>query len=529
MSGGPVVADQGDADAAQLARFGYGQELKRVLNLFENFAVAFCYISPVVGIYSLFVLGVGTAGPRYIWLMPIVVVGQLFVALVFAELGSHYPIAGALFQWGKNLMGPGYGWWVGWIYGWALIITVASVDTGLVIYAGPLLNNLFHTTFNSTDPNQILIFTIVLILIQLAFNVGGVNFLGRISQIGVYFEIIGTFGIAILLAVTGFHHGLDYLFSSQGAETAATNPLGVDFGGNWWLGAAFVAILAHVYIFYGFESAGDVAEEVVQASRRVPRAIISSLLTAGITSFVLVAALLLTIPAGKDGLAKTVAGGVPFLIGSNVSGEFIQDLALFVVCFAFFSCGLAIQAAAARVIYSYSRDHALPASTTFARVSPRFRTPANALIVAAVIPALFAILARFTPSSNISIGFITIPAHVNALFLLVSFAVSGIYLSFLLVVLAALIARLRGWQPQGAFKLGAWALPVMIAGVVWLTAMLVNILIPSGVTSPRGALFNYDWITLIVVVIIVVIGAVYTVIAHPARRIEKPVERSKIA
>ncbi|MGA7987146.1 MAG: amino acid permease [Candidatus Dormiibacterota bacterium] len=529
MSGGPVVADQGDADAAQLARFGYGQELKRVLNLFENFAVAFCYISPVVGIYSLFVLGVGTAGPRYIWLLPIVVVGQLFVALVFAELGSHYPIAGALFQWGKNLMGPAYGWWVGWIYGWALIMTVASVDTGLVIYGAPLLNNLFHTTFNAADPNQILVFTIILILVQLAFNVGGVNFLGRISQIGVYFEIIGTFGIAILLAVTGFHHGLDYLFSSQGAETVATNPLGVDFGGNWWLGAAFVAILAHVYIFYGFESAGDVAEEVVQASRRVPRAIISSLLTAGITSFVLVAALLLTIPAGKDGLAQTVAGGVPFLIGSNVSGAFIQDLALFVVCFAFFSCGLAIQAAAARVIYSYSRDRALPASTTFARVSPRFRTPANALIVAAVIPALFAILARFTPSSNISIGFITIPAHVNALFLLVSFAVSGIYLSFLLVVLAALIARFRGWQPEGAFKLGAWALPVMIAGVVWLTAMLINILIPSGVTSPRGALFNYDWITLIVVVIIVAIGAVYTVIAHPARRIQKPVEQAKIA
>src|ERR1700682_705249 len=56
MSGGPVVAapEQGDADAAQLARFGYGQELKRVLNLFENFAVAFCYLSPVCGIYHVF-------------------------------------------------------------------------------------------------------------------------------------------------------------------------------------------------------------------------------------------------------------------------------------------------------------------------------------------------------------------------------------------------------------------------------------------------------------------------------------------
>jgi amino acid transporter len=523
MSGETVVStpESGDADAAQLARFGYGQELRRVLNLFENFAVAFCYISPVVGIYSLFVLGVGTAGPRYIWLLPIVVLGQLFVALVFAELGSHYPIAGALFQWGKNLIGPNYGWWVGWIYGWALIMTVASVDTGLIIYAGPLINNIFHTTINPGDPNQILICTVLLILVQLAFNIGGVNFLGRISQIGVYFEIIGTFGIAILLAITGFHHGFDYLFSSQGAENASTNPLGVDFGGNWWLGAAFVAILAHVYIFYGFESAGDVAEEVVQASKRVPRAIISSLLTAGVTSFILVGALLLAIPAGAKGLSETVAGGVPFLISSNVSSQVIQDLALFVVCFAFFSCGLAIQAAAARLIYSYSRDHALPASGALSRVSPRFRTPVNALIVAAVIPSLFAALARFTPSSNITIAFITIPAKVNALFLLVSFAVSGIYLSFLLVVVAALIARLRGWQAQGAFRLGRWAIPVMVVGCIWLVAMLVNILIPSGITSPRGALFNYDWITLLVVVIILAIGAVYTLIAHPARRIEK--------
>jgi amino acid transporter len=162
-------------------------------------------------------------------------------------------------------------------------------------------------------------------------------------------------------------------------------------------------------------------------------------------------------------------------------------------------------------------------------VSTRFRTPANALIVAAVIPALFALLARVAPSSNIAIGFITIPAKVNALVLLVSFAVSGIYLSFLMVVLAALIARLRGWQPQGAFKLGAWAIPVMIAGVVWLTVMLVNILLPSGITSPRAILFNYDWITLVVVVIIVLIGAVYYVLGRPARRIEMPAPQAKSA
>jgi hypothetical protein len=62
----------------------------------------------------------------------------------------------------------------------------------------------------------------------------------------VYVEILGTFGIAVLLAIAGFHHGIDYLFGTQGAESAASDTLGVDFGGQWWLGAAFVAILAHV-------------------------------------------------------------------------------------------------------------------------------------------------------------------------------------------------------------------------------------------------------------------------------------------
>jgi UDP-N-acetyl-D-mannosaminuronic acid transferase (WecB/TagA/CpsF family) len=39
------------------------------------------------------------------------------------------------------------------------------------------------------------------------------------------------------------------------------------------------------------------------------------------------------------------------------------------------------------------------------------------------------------------------------------------------------------------------------------------------VTSPRGILFNYDWMTLLVVVVIIAIGAVYSVVSRPARRI----------
>jgi amino acid transporter len=95
--------------------------------LFENFSVAFTYLFPMAGIYTLFVLGVGTGGPAYVWLTFIPVIGMLFVALVFRELASHYPVAGALYQYSKFSVGPRYGWFVGWFYGLALLITVAAV------------------------------------------------------------------------------------------------------------------------------------------------------------------------------------------------------------------------------------------------------------------------------------------------------------------------------------------------------------------------------------------------------------------
>ena len=130
-AGAGCSGHSGDDDA-RLASLGYKPQLNRVLGFFSNFAVAFTYLSPMVGIYSLFVLGVGDRRAAYIWLMLIPVVGMLFVALVFGELASHYPVAGALYQYSKFSVGPGYGWFVGWFYGIALLVTVAAVDTGVV-------------------------------------------------------------------------------------------------------------------------------------------------------------------------------------------------------------------------------------------------------------------------------------------------------------------------------------------------------------------------------------------------------------
>jgi amino acid transporter len=499
-------------EASGLATFGYRQELSRVLSLFDNFAVAFSYLSPMVGVYSLYTLGLGTGGPRYIWTMPVVVGGMMLVASVFGELSSQYPLSGALYQYGKYNVGPRFGWFVGWIYGFALLATVASVDSGAVSYVTSLSNIWFRTHFNPASNTTVFVVTGAIIVLSAILNSVGAKIMGRVARFGVYVESIGTFGVFAALALHGFHHGLGFTFSSQHVEFAKTNPLGLNFGGDWWTGAALVAILANVYIFYGFESAGDISEETVDAQTQVPKAMRNALLYGGIASFILVLGLLLATPT--TGIASVVTGGINTVLGTLPG--WLQDFFLVMVIIAFFSCGTAVQGAGARVAYALARDGAIPFSSRIRKISQRYHTPANAILVGTIVPFLFLLLGLINPSKPVHILWFDYPANVTALYALVSFATSGIYLAFFLTVLGAFIARLRGWTPSGMFTLGTWGMPITIAGGLYLLLMLLNIAWPSSLTSGR-AVFNYGWVTLLVMLIIVGTGAAYEAIARPDR------------
>ncbi len=192
-------------DGGRLAALGYRQELSRVLSLFDNFAVAFSYLSPMVGVYSLYALGLGTGGPRYIWTIPIVVGLMMLVALVFGELASEYPLSGALYQYGKYSVGPRYGWFIGWIYGFALLATVASVDSGAVGYVTSLSNIWFRTHLDPASHVTIFVITGAIIVVSAIANSIGAKIMGRVARFGVYVETVGTFGVFAALAIFGFH------------------------------------------------------------------------------------------------------------------------------------------------------------------------------------------------------------------------------------------------------------------------------------------------------------------------------------
>ncbi len=506
------MADHGvGVGGRTLEAFGYRQELSRVLSLFDNFAVAFSYLSPMVGIYSLYTLGLGTGGPRYIWTIPIVVGGMMLVALVFGELASEYPLSGALYQYGKYSVGVRYGWFVGWIYGFALLATVASVDSGAVGYVATLSNVWFNTHFDPSSHRVIFAVAGSIIVLSAILNSVGAKIMGQVARFGVYVETIGTFGVFLALGIAGFHQKLAFILSTQGTEHLQSNPLRLDFNSHWWTGAAFVAILANVYIFYGFESAGDISEETVDAQRQVPRAMRGALFYGGIASFVLVLGLLLATPSA--GIGTVVSGGINTLLATLP--KWLQDFFLVMVVVAFFSCGSAVQGAGARVVFALARDNALPASAALRGVSPRHRTPVNAIVVGTIVPFLFLLLVLINPPKPVHVLWFDYPANVNALYALVSFATSGIYLAFFLTVIGALIARARGWRPSGIFTLRAWGVPVTVAGAAYLALMLLDIVWPSSLSSGR-AVFNYGWVTLLVMALIVLAGGACELLSRPA-------------
>jgi amino acid transporter len=470
-----MEAEQIRADAAQLASFGYKQQLTRALGLWSNFSLGFTYLSPVVGVYTLFAFGLATAGPAFIWTIPIVVAGQMLVVLTFGEVTSQYPIAGGIYQWCKQLVGDRYAWMAGWFYIWALLVTIASVAFGAVPYVGALFG------FTVTSGNTKLI-AVLIVALAAVINLTGVRNLARIAVFGVIAEILGTIVFGIIFLAKEHHHGLGAIFHTAGA------------GSGGYLGAFLAAGLFSVWIFYGFEACGDVAEEVVNPSRRIPRAMRLTLWVGGVTAFFITLSYVLAVPSFGDVISGKNGNPIIAVIDTAL-GHAGSKVALTMVLIAFVSCTLAIQAAAIRLIFSYARDEMIIGWKPLSTVSARFHMPPGAVAVAAVIPAAMTLLSAATVAR------------------IITFAVVGIYISFQLVVLAVLVARQRGWRAAGAFSLGKYGPLVNLTALVYGVASIVILSIKT--PHVAGAGFFDRWLVPISAAIVGAVGLAYLLAFKP--------------
>jgi urea carboxylase system permease len=500
---------QEEHDTRDLAGFGYKQELKRILGFYSSFAVAFSYISPSTGIFTLYALGLGTGGPFFFWSWPLVALGQFIIALNFAEVSSHFPVAGSVYQWTKYLSNRTYSWFTGWIYLFAGILTVTAVDVTIPLVLIPLLNNLFGLNIpTGTQPGSLAAQVIVAALILISttvLNIYGVRLVAIVNNTGVVFEILGMVVFALVLLIFTHHQSAGVVFN--------TTALGSGFGNQ--AGTFLAAMFMSLFVIYGFDTASTLAEETKNPRREAPRAVLAAVIGAFIIGAVFLYSTIVAIPGDVNKYVADTAGGKvapPVSIIQSDLPSWAANLYLLVVFLAIYVCCLAIQTSTIRLAFGMSRDGKLPFSRLYNRVSPTLHTP---VWVCVVVGALSAVPFLYYSGAG-----------------LVAIAATGmIYFSYLLGNIAILIARTKGWPTERApFKLGGWGTIINVLGLIWGGSMLVNFLWPRPASNPSlNTLPNLTDLSGFLgsipifeatVVVIVVVGAIYYFIAQRGKRDE---------
>ena len=463
-----------------LTRFGYQPQFQRELKRFASFAVPFSFISITTGIFTTYGSVLNWGGPLGIWTWPLVALGQLFVALIFAALASRIPLAGYSYQWASRLTNPKLGWLIGWVSFMFLIVVTVSVDYSIAQVVLPSLLN-----YTGTPLNQWLA-TAIIVLIQAVLIIFSTRWSTRINNTAVGTEVVGIVGLTLLLLIVGAIRGLlfpSHLFSMGIVSSASYFNLG-----SWNVTGPFmISFLLGAYTIVGFESAANLAEETQDAHRVVPFSMWSAVVLSGIVGFAFLIVLNLTsydIPA----LSKS---GTPVAdIVTKVLGPVVGDIFLVLVTFSIFACGLVIFITATRITWAMARDQRFPAHNIFSQVSHRTGTPMAATILLTVVIQI--VLAIFAFQTN------ALPSLFGAATLLPTI----IYLATVILYIAT---RHKLPRTQG-FSLGVFEWPIIVLALIWLLFELAIF---------RDAQFATPWIYVGVMFAIGVAYFIYMLVAQP--------------
>ena len=452
-----------------MEHFGYRESLARSIGAFGSFAAGVSYISILTGTFQLFYFGFSTAGPAYLWSWPLVLVGQLAVALCFMELAAKYPIAGSVYNWSKLLGSRIVGWSSGWLMLTASVVTLSAVVLALQLNLPRLWPGfqIVHGTGPYDFPTNAVVLGTVLIVFTTVVNALGVRLMAMINSAGVFIELIAACLIAIFLALN-VRRGPAVFFSTGGYGT------GGSFG---YLSAFLVASLASGYVMYGFDTASSLGEETLEPRRTAPKAILRAILASFVIGGAILVFAVLAAPNLTDPRIGSGDGGLQFIVEQVMWGPLGK---IFLVCIvvAVTVCSLAVHTAAIRLSFAMARDNALPFGEHLARVNSSTQTPIAPAVVIGVLAEAILILNIGQP---------------KIFTVLTSIAVIMIYLAYLMVTGPLLLKRLRGqWPPPdlaagGYFTMGRFGLAVNVLAVLWGAAMAINL------AWPREAVYGAPW------------------------------------
>lgn len=350
-------------DANDLRQFGYEPQLVRQIDGFSSFALAFSLISVFTGVFANFGHGLRQVGGAVVWSWLAVLVGQTLVALVLAELSTRMPLSGYGYQWTSRLVNPHVGFFVGWLLALQFLTGFPGICGTLAAELGRLVGPPF------SSPAAVTMVTLAIIALVAVIHLGGIRLAAVINDVGVWTELVGVVSVSGLLIGLALLRGAD----PGPLVSTVTAPGGTPAG----LGAWALSLLLGAWCLTGFEAAADLAEETRQPRRVVPRAMLTSLLAAGVAGGLLIVGLVLSAPDLEASRSdpRPLAGIVEAAVGRR--GWFAM---LAVGGVSIFACALASMAAASRLLFAMGRDRMLLGSKLLAAVDPATRIPRNAVV-----------------------------------------------------------------------------------------------------------------------------------------------------
>jgi basic amino acid/polyamine antiporter, APA family len=368
-----------------------------------------------------------------VWL----VCGGLALAggLCFAELGAAIPRSGGTYAFLHRAYGRP---WLAFLFGWAMFAVVltgvmAAVATAFALYAGQFLGRMMP--YDVWTQRAVAIACIASLT---ALNCIGVAVGGRIQ---ILFTIAKVAGVGSLIAAgllfTGAHAGSLTPLLPAGAAVGAGAA-----GTAGMVGAFGVAMIVALFAYNGWWYSTFVAAEVRDPGRSIPRSIFGGMaLVLGVYLLANVVYLLVlpfdTLQASTRPAADTMSA----VIGPR-GGDFIAAA----VMLSAFGTVNAQLLSVPRVYFAMARDGLF--FDAVARVQPRFRTPAVAILLQGTVASLLVLTGTFQQ-------IITYTAFPNYAFL--SLAVLGLIILRVREPALARPFRVPGYPVTPVLFLGVFA------------------------------------------------------------------------
>jgi amino acid transporter len=480
-------------DVKTLHGLGYAQQLFREMGGFSNFAISFSIISILTGAIILYGYGLKFAGPiinTVGW--PLVSLVTLTVAASMAELASMYPTAGGLYYWAYRLGGKTWAWVTAWLNMLGQITITAGINMAAAIYITGMFVFLFNVPGDTTVPLlgavngwNFWLFVMVLIMIpQVLINVMGIKLTALLNDFSVYWHIGGVIVMALLLTIFGkYHNSLEFMFSTTQTVSPAdvsgsffVGPLEVQsimlriipglsnlYGAGIFAFAFVLALLQAQWTYTGYDASAHMAEETYLAKMNSAWGVFLSVAVSAVVGYVSLLALTNSIPPDK--IADTASAAYPVLfIAQNALQPFFANLIAIIIAVAMWLCGLSSITSMARMWFAFARDEGMPGSGFLKRVSHRWRTPANSIVVTSIIAVL-------------------ITVYSAAFSVIVSMSTTALYLAYAIPVYLNWRNKRRG---QGEFttketapwNLGQWGPLINIICFTWVAFITVLFSIP---------------------------------------------------